>query len=774
MMDHPEALVSTGCYLQIGNERKLRKSRQQLISRWRQLDKALMGDLRNALKQRCQVLASADEDELPLAMGTMEVGLKDIETQVISLASTLCIAERRLDAIGLIKDLYQLFQSCQNVTEDTLDKFPQAYCSLRTLSRQILNPSDDDVEMSPDMRYSLLTCHPAMSEMFFSKILTWLSKRKRYMRQFLLAQWRAAFAWDHKLESQSLTVTVKEAEKLVNLCNALETFGLLNFVISKLSSGICDMFLDRFRKSAPFDVLYEASNGAHTLKAFMSPVVSMEVKEQETLQRSNAVENFFDALSEILDITVGNGVHLGSAVGNLLGDSLMEGIIAVCLKPYVPLEHSNKSIMEKQLDSCRQLERNFRNRRFLNADSYALQKFLLEYDSILCERECESLISAFQLAFNCPLEPVKKVDSSLLKLTAKEICWPYPEAEGKVASLEALLAPYHATISSVISPSCTVSSWMVDYVERIECTLRKAFGTTSQAQAIRYFEVSRTAAWLAIVLGKNRLKEACQSAYVTALSFNNMCFLARSLLDLNVDVERRLAAVLRCSPCLFGFMYLDVVKKLRNLAVTYLNTFLECQSTQLIRDLKSPTGTTLIKNYKSELRTVCIAGFAKAAIGGRSSICHEKIKLCLKQLLCIHSEWKSLLPGHVMRVSYGRLVDCLFSTVISNVLSLEDITTKEANGLDDSLTALMADVEFLFTSEKPARPEAYCQTWRRMEELIFVLENNLKGIEERWNAGNGPLASCFTADEMRKLIRAIFQNTDQRALVLSKLTRTFE
>ncbi|CDW55549.1 Centromere [Trichuris trichiura] len=825
-MDQPESVVSTGCFLQIGNKPEFRKLRQHLISRWRHLDKARTGDLGNSLKERYQVLSSPDDDEFPLGMGSMaselEMELKDIETRVISLASTLCIAERRLDAIGLIKDLYQLFLSCQNVTEDTLDKFPQAYCSLQALARQVLNPSDgDDVddEMSPDMRYSLLTCHPGMSVMFFSKILTWLSKRKRYMRQFLLRQWRATFAWDHQLESQSLTVTVKEVGKLVNLCDALETFGLLNFVISKLSSALCDVFLDRFREAEQCNLHYEASNGAHTLKTCMSPVFSMELNEEEMLRRSSAVQNFFDALSGILNVTVGNGVHLGSAVGNLLGDSLMEGIIAICLKPYVPFERNKTLIMEKQLESCRELERNFRNRRFLNAESYALQKFLLDYDSILCEKECETLISAFQLAFKLPLEPVTEVHSSLLKLTPNEINWPYPKVEGKVASLDSLLEPYHATISSVMSPSCSVRyamvyplnltimnslvetvtafgftrfsvqfkleqqdltssrlvleatspvgipaftyticlvSWIVDYVERIESTLRKAFRSKSQALAIRYFEVSRTAAWLAIVLGKNHLKEASQSAYVTALSFNNMCFLARSLLEWNIDVEQKLAVAFHCSPCLFGFTYLDVAKKLRHLAVTYLNAFLECQSTQLVHDLK------------------LASGFAKATIGGRSNICHEKIKLCLKQLLCVHSEWKTLLPGHVMRVSYGRLVDSLFTAVILNVLSLEDITSKEANGLDDSLTALMADVEFLFTSEKPPRPEAYCHTWRRMKELIFVLENNLKGIEERWNAGNGPLASCFTPDELRKLIRAIFQNTEQRAAVLSKLTRTVE
>ena len=42
-------------------------------------------------------------------------------------------------------------------------------------------------------------------------------------------------------------------------------------------------------------------------------------------------------------------------------------------------------------------------------------------------------------------------------------------------------------------------------------------------------------------------------------------------------------------------------------------------------------------------------------------------------------------------------------------------------------------------------------------------------IVERWANGCGPLAAEFTPEEVKSLIRALFQNTERRALALSKI-----
>lgn len=57
----------------------------------------------------------------------------------------------------------------------------------------------------------------------------------------------------------------------------------------------------------------------------------------------------------------------------------------------------------------------------------------------------------------------------------------------------------------------------------------------------------------------------------------------------------------------------------------------------------------------------------------------------------------------------------------------------------------------------------------RFSELCIVLNSSLQNIVDRWFNGQGPLASQFTASEIKQLIRALFQTSDRRTAALSKI-----
>ena len=42
-------------------------------------------------------------------------------------------------------------------------------------------------------------------------------------------------------------------------------------------------------------------------------------------------------------------------------------------------------------------------------------------------------------------------------------------------------------------------------------------------------------------------------------------------------------------------------------------------------------------------------------------------------------------------------------------------------------------------------------------------------VASRWAEGKGPLAVEFSSSEMKSLVRALFQNTERRALALAKI-----
>ena len=72
----------------------------------------------------------------------------------------------------------------------------------------------------------------------------------------------------------------------------------------------------------------------------------------------------------------------------------------------------------------------------------------------------------------------------------------------------------------------------------------------------------------------------------------------------------------------------------------------------------------------------------------------------------------------------------------------------------------------LFQTEEP---EKFVKKWGKFLELIVVLNSSLRVIEDRWGEGKGVLAKEFSSEEVKQLIRAIFQNTERRAAVLSKI-----
>lgn len=51
----------------------------------------------------------------------------------------------------------------------------------------------------------------------------------------------------------------------------------------------------------------------------------------------------------------------------------------------------------------------------------------------------------------------------------------------------------------------------------------------------------------------------------------------------------------------------------------------------------------------------------------------------------------------------------------------------------------------------------------------MILNASMAHIAEQWADGKGPLTLNFRAEDIRHLIRALFQNTDRRANVLATI-----
>ena len=170
----------------------------------------------------------------------------------------------------------------------------------------------------------------------------------------------------------------------------------------------------------------------------------------------------------------------------------------------------------------------------------------------------------------------------------------------------------------------------------------------------------------------------------------------------------------------------------------------------------------------------------------------------LHQLKNLQKIWQPVLPQEVYLRAIGTLANSVLEELLSRVTAMEDIPAAAAlqladqcQNVTDTLPLLFAPIDVLrdfdlqfeilvisfvvIQEEEKSEKEMMAQVihhihlWARFEELRHLLGAGLRDIESRWSMGKGPLAVHFAADEVKQLIRALFQNTDHRAATLSRI-----
>lgn len=122
----------------------------------------------------------------------------------------------------------------------------------------------------------------------------------------------------------------------------------------------------------------------------------------------------------------------------------------------------------------------------------------------------------------------------------------------------------------------------------------------------------------------------------------------------------------------------------------------------------------------------------------------------------------------------GTLVNGVITDVVGSVVILEDISSDDAKHLESLLRLIQDKADSLFESDEGGinvkiELQKNVPKWLRFNELITILNASLLEIADRWADGKGPLANEFSATEVKQMIRALFQNTERRANILTKI-----
>uniref|UniRef100_A0A182Q8W2 Centromere/kinetochore protein zw10 n=1 Tax=Anopheles farauti TaxID=69004 RepID=A0A182Q8W2_9DIPT len=143
------------------------------------------------------------------------------------------------------------------------------------------------------------------------------------------------------------------------------------------------------------------------------------------------------------------------------------------------------------------------------------------------------------------------------------------------------------------------------------------------------------------------------------------------------------------------------------------------------------------------------------------------IRQCIRQFELLKNVWQTVLPDSVYKQSLSGLIDQFVREIMKRVQSLEDITTAIGNGLVQLIDIMTETLPTLF--KEPAEIHQLVKQWTKLLQLRQILCGSLVEITELWAEGKGPLTMCFSSEEIKHLVRALFQNTKQRQTCIASI-----
>ena len=319
------------------------------------------------------------------------------------------------------------------------------------------------------------------------------------------------------------------------------------------------------------------------------------------------------------------------------------------------------------------------------------------------------------------------------------------------------------SVGLFVLPKCHVSNSIFKLTDLVEETLKEAirpgidsfYAGRLVCTARNIFEMYQD---VLPITHRDTLANFPQSS---ALAYNNCMYLAHQCLTIGPSVlynGQKLPPPLNTRT----FTFADLVPRLRRIGV---EIFLQ-----------------QMRRQRDQLRTMLRDSSAGLGQLSGDHLLPPAAEKCIRQVLYqlnhLRKVWTAVLPNNIYKRAIGTILNSVVEELVERVIILEDIAADSAVQICAlfSLVRDKAHEVFMMSDDEHERKDTskmdlirYVKKWNQFKELILLLNASLKEIEDRWAGGKGPLAVEFTVEEVKKLVRALFQNTDRRAATLSRI-----
>ncbi|XP_044138214.1 centromere/kinetochore protein zw10 homolog [Bufo gargarizans] len=453
-----------------------------------------------------------------------------------------------------------------------------------------------------------------------------------------------------------------------------------------------------------------------------------------------------------------NKVVLAEVLGDLIWEEISESIIKDCLVYSIPTNSSKLEQYEEVIKATEQFENDLKGMKYLKGDATELLKYARNVNSHFASKKCQEVIVTARNLMTSEIHNTVKITPDS-KVTVPKLQSPGGEKvkQTKSPSHEAPALENEAKLSqhTFSLPTCRISESVEKLMELAYQTLSEAT-TSNKPCAIQLFYTVRNIFHLFYDVVPTYHKENLQKLpQLSAIHHNNCMYIAHHLLTLGHQFRYHLPVPLSDGAATF----VDMVPGFRRLGTETFLAQMRLQKGELLDRLS---------NARSFINMEDEDNYTAA---------HKAIRQVIHQLSRLGKVWQDVLPVEIYCKAVGTLLNTAITEMVNKIAALEDISTEDGERLYTLCRTMIEEGPLVFTplpeegKNKRFQEEVpiYVQKWMKFKELMIILQANLQEIVDRWADGKGPLATEFSTNEVKSLIRALFQNTERRAAALAKI-----
>ncbi|XP_075878604.1 centromere/kinetochore protein zw10 homolog [Nelusetta ayraudi] len=456
----------------------------------------------------------------------------------------------------------------------------------------------------------------------------------------------------------------------------------------------------------------------------------------------------------LLDVSIGEK-KLSSILGELIWEEISQCIINECLLHSIP---DNSSQLEKYsavIRETEEFETSLKDMEFLQGDSTDLLKYARDVNCHFATKKCKDVIVAARKLMTSQMHITVKITPDY-KVRLPKLPSPGPEVKKKTPPQETTMEnSKQLSAWSLCLPACRISESVQQLVQLALDTLSEAVGSSTFCSVQLFFTVRNMFQLFYDVVPTYHKENLLKFPHLAAIQHNNCMYLAHHLLTLGHHFKAHLPQQYSMGVATF----VDLVPGFRKLGAHCFLAQLNVQKGELLERLSTAHNFCNLDDDDNYI----------AASKAVRQVIHQ-----LKQLGTV---WQDVLPVSIYCKAMGSLLNTAITEIISKIMMLEDISSEDGNHLHTLCQTLIEEGPLVFIplaeelKNKKYQEEVplHVKKWGTFKELVIVLQASLQDIVDRWTDGKGPLALEFSSSELKNLIRALFQNTERRAVALTKI-----